>query len=141
MLEKIYNVSIHRMFDIPQESHCYFIEQLTNSPHLRSVLVKRFLKFVDKLKASEKTRKHFQLIKHDVRSVTGRNLRNIKTLVGKDSIESLNHLDANNITYQDIDDENIWRVNFAREITDIKFAMDNFKRKELNTMLRNICTT
>ena len=108
------------------------------------MLVKRFLKFVDKLKASEKTRKMFQLIKHDVRSVTGRNLRNIMTLVGKDSIESLNQFDANNITYQDMDDENIWRVNLVREITDIKFGeyhLDNFKRKELNTMLKNICTT
>ena len=144
MLEKSYNVSIRRMLDIHRESHSYFIEQLTNSPRLRSLLVKRFLKFVDKLKASEKTRKMFQLIKHDVRSVTGRNLRNIMTLVGKDSIESLNQFDANNITYQDMDDENIWRVNLVREITDIKFGeyhLDNFKRKELNTMLKNICTT
>ena len=144
MLEKSYNVSIRRMFDIDRESHSYFIEQLTNSPHLRSVLIKRFLKFVDKLKASEKTRKMFHLIKHDVRSVTGSNLRNIMTLVGKDSIESLNTFDADNITYADIEDENIWRVNLVQEITDIKFGehyLDNFKRKELNIILRNICTT
>ena len=65
-------------------------------------------------------------------------------LVDKDSIESLNQFDANNITYANIEDENVWRVNFVREITDIKFGenyLDNFKRKELNTILRNICTT
>ena len=94
MLEKSYNVSVRRMFDIPRESSSYFIESLTECPHLRSVLVKRFLKFVDKLNGSEKTRKMLNLIKHDVRSVTGRNLRNIMDLVNTDSIDSLTSSDA-----------------------------------------------
>ena len=63
MLEKSYNVSIRRMFDLPRETHSFYIEKITDSPHLRSVLIKRFLKFVDKLKASDKTRKMFELIK------------------------------------------------------------------------------
>ena len=66
------------------------------------------------------------------------------TLVGKDSIESLNQFDANTITYANIEVKNVWRVNFVKEITDIKFGenyLDNFKRKELNTILRDICTT
>ena len=34
--------------------------------------------------------------------------------------------------------------NLVQEITDIKFGenfLDNFKRKELNVMLRNVCTS
>ena len=39
MLEKSYNVSIRMMFDLPRETHCFYIEKITDSPHLRSVLI------------------------------------------------------------------------------------------------------
>ena len=144
MLEKSYNVSVRRMFDLPRESSSYFIEGLTNCPHLRSVLVKRFLKFVGKLKESVKTRKMLNLIKHDVRSVTGRNLRNIMDLVNKDSIDSLTSSDADGIVYQETPENCHWKIGLVKEITDIKFGqcyLDSFKRKELNVILRNVCVT
>ena len=140
MLEKSYNVSVRRMFDLPRESSSYLIESLTDCPHL----VKRFLKFVDKLNESEKTRKMLNLIKHDVRSVTGRFLRNIMDLVNKDSIDSLTSSDADRIVYQETPENCHWKIGFVKEITDIKFGqcyLDSFKRKELNVILRNVCVT
>ena len=102
-----------------------------NSRECSKNVRKRFLKFVDKLKESGKTRKMFNLIKYDIRSVTGRNLRNIAILVNKDSIDVLNQYDADSISYQDIPVEHMWKVGLVREITDIKYGecfIDNFKR-------------
>ena len=106
--------------------------------------MKRFLKFVDKLKASDKTRKMFELIKHDVRSVTGRNLSNIMRLVNKNSIDLLNHSDAESIIYQETQLEDLWKIDFVKEITGVKYGeyyVDSFKRQELNTILKDICVS
>ena len=132
------------MFDLPREAHSFYIEKITDSPHLRSVLIKRFLKFVDKLKASDKTRKMFELIKHDVRSVTGRNLNNIMRLVNKNSIDLLNHSDAESIIYQETPLEDMWKIDFVKEITGVKYGeyyVDSFKRKELNSILNVLCVS
>ena len=54
MIENSYNVSVKSMFDIPRESHKYFVEGLTEKPHLKSTLIKRFLSFTEQIMKSSK---------------------------------------------------------------------------------------
>lgn len=87
------------MLDIPRESHKYLIEPLSEEPHIKKILIKRFLSFIEHMKSSSKimTKKLFEIVKNDVSSVTGSNLRNIMLMVNKTSIEELNPTDAENI--------------------------------------------
>ena len=45
-LEKSWNVSVRRMFDLPRETHCYLIEGVSEQEHVRILLAKRFLNFI-----------------------------------------------------------------------------------------------
>ncbi len=84
----------------------------------------------------------FKLIKNDGRSVTGNNLRSIRDLVGKNTIDELCPCDADNIIYCETPPEQLWKVNLLHELIDIKNEecfLDNFKQREINAMIINIC--
>ena len=54
MLENTFNVAFRVMFDLPRETHKYLVEPVSESVHLKKILVKRFLKFTKAVKLSEK---------------------------------------------------------------------------------------
>ena len=47
MFKKTWNVSVKNMFQISVKTHKYLIEPISNSPHLKSILIKRFLSFIE----------------------------------------------------------------------------------------------
>ena len=51
-LEKTYNRSVRLIWDIPTVSHRYIIEPLSGGPHLKFVLLKRFLNFRSQVEKS-----------------------------------------------------------------------------------------
>ena len=134
------------MFDIPTESHRYFIESLTGQPHLKSTLIKRFLSFIDQINKSPKIalKKLYHTIKDDTQSVTGYNLRRIMLMVNKNDIRELSPSDATDIIYMPVPQEEKWKVDMTKEITDIKFGkqlLENFPHDDLQKILDFICTT
>ena len=117
-----------------------------NNPHLKKTLCKRYLNFIESIKSSKKIalRNLFKVVKYDCRSVTGRNLLNIRLLVNKTTIDSLVPSDAMTIKYHEVSEEQAWRVGVAKELTDVKFGemyVEGFSRKELNLILNYVCTT
>ena len=65
-------------------------------------------------------------------------------LLNKSSIDLLNHSDAESIIYQDTPLEDLWKIDFVKEIIGVKFGeyyVDSFKRKELNTILKDLCVS
>ena len=48
-LEKTYNRSMRMMMNLPLETHKYLIEPLSQQPHLRFLLYKRFISFRQKV--------------------------------------------------------------------------------------------
>ena len=134
------------MFDIPKESHRYFIESLTGQPHLKSTLVKRFLSFTQQIMKSPKIalKNLFKTVKYDTQSVTGYNLRMIMLLVNKTNISELSTNDAINIKFMPVPEEEMWKINMVKEITDIKFGeqvLEDFPHDDLEKILHFICTT
>ena len=86
----------------------------------------------------------FNIVKHDCRSVTGRNLLNIMILTDKPNIDTLVPNDAMSIKYNEIGEVDAWRIGFVNELTDVKFGeafVDGFSRKELEEILRFVCVT
>ena len=134
------------MWDIPRSSPRSFTEPLTGAPHLKKVLVKRFLSFIESIKTSKKIalKNLFKVVKDDCRSVTGKNLSKIRDLVGKTGVDSLVPADSAEIRYCEIEENDRWRLGIVSELTDAKFGLatvDGFSRAELKTILVHVCTT
>ena len=134
------------MINIPRETIKYFIEPLSEHKHIKSVIVKRFLSFIEHLRKSLKKLplNLFKTLKNDVSSITGSNLRNIMLLVDKTYIEDLNLTDAHSIIYCPADSENEWKIDIAKELLDVQsgdLQLGQFNFKEVQEMLSFICTS
>ena len=144
-LESSYNRSVKVMLDLPYATHRSLIEPLTNEVHLRIVLVKRFLSFIQKIKSSGKPPLVMLLSEaiSDARSTTGSNMRNIMLTVGKTTVNDVDITDVNNFKYFEIDAKDKWRIPFAREIIEVKantLEVPGFDEDELKTILEYVCT-
>ena len=146
MLENSWNTSVRIMFDLPLQTYKYFIEPISQTKHLKIVLIERFLNFLNQIEKSKKKipRQLLSFIKHDVRSTTGSNLRNIMLLTDKNNIDDIGRDDIRKIRYNKIDPNENWKVDFIREITDVKFdqlEVENFAKEELEEILEFLCTS
>ena len=146
LVENTYNTSVRVMFNLPREAHKYLVEPMTGKPHLKKTLCKRYLNFIESIKSSKKfaLKNLFKVVKDDCRSVTGRNLLGIMLLVNKQNADALVPSDAMNIKYNEISEEQAWRVGVAKELTDVKLGelcVAGFSRKELNSILNYVCIT
>ena len=45
-LEKSWNVAMRKTVNLPRNTHCYLIESVSEEPHVRIVLTRRFLFFI-----------------------------------------------------------------------------------------------
>ena len=102
MFYNTWNKSIRLMFDVPLKTHRYFLEHLSETKHLKTILVKRFLGFIQQIEQSQKVlpKLLLQTIKSDCRSTTGSNLRNIILLIDKEDISKLVPNDVNKIKFE-----------------------------------------
>ena len=90
-LESTYNKSVKIMLDLPWATHRYLIEPLTGLPHVRKILIKRFLSFISMVRKSNKSSiiQLLETIVKDVRFTTGSNLRTVMLQAEKNTIEEL----------------------------------------------------
>ena len=145
-IESSYNRSVKIMLDLPYGTHRYLIEALTGMEHVKRVLNRRFLSFMERVDRSGKKaiKMLMETSKSDARSVTGRNFREIMLLVGKTSVESITKADGNNVEYFPIKQNDKWKVELIREVIEAKnktLDIDNFQKEELQTILTDLCTS
>ena len=109
------------MYDLPWATHRYLIEPLTGLPHVRRIWVKRYLSFVKMIRNSRKPSviQLLDTVLRDVRLTTGSNLRTIMLLTDKNSIEDL-EFGKVDVKYHEIQESEAWRVDFIREVVDVK---------------------
>ena len=143
MLYKSWNVSVRNMFGLNMKTHRYIIEPLSGT-HLQSILIKRFLNFISKIRASKKSILNHILkhIEEDCRSTTGLNLRNILLLSDINRVHSLSPMVAQNIFYHQIEERDLWRIGAINEIIDAMHGgseLPEFDKNELQEMLDFIC--
>ena len=144
-LEKTWNVSVRRMFDLPRETHCYLVEAVSQQDHVKTILSKRFLNFIQSIRSSQKQalKDMLKVVEHDTLSVTGMNLRTILLQTQGHSVQDLRPSDAN-IKYRDIPAMEEYRVEFIREIVDIKnsqLEVQGFSTEELDDILQHLCVS
>ena len=87
------------MFDVPLQTHRYFLEPLAETRQLKFTLIKRFLGFISQIEKSKKILSNIllQMFERDCRSSKGSNLRNILLLTTKDDISDLVPSDVSQI--------------------------------------------
>ena len=122
MLENAWNRSVRIMFDLPLQAHRYSICSISESKHVKSMLISRFLSFTQKIESSvKKSVNHlFNIVKSDVQSITGSNLKNIRLLLNKEDDYKLSKSDATDVKYHPVDNENVWKVRLLKELIEIK---------------------
>ena len=145
MLLNSWNVSIRQMFGLNMKTHRYIIEPISGR-HLKSILKKRFLKFIEKVRHSRKsTLSHIlKFVESDCRSTTGHNLRNILLLTQKNKISELDTMDAMSIQYHPIEEHDFWRINQIEELLEIihwSSEIPGFDTSEIKDILDFICTS
>ena len=143
-MESMYNKSVKMMYDHLWETHRYLIEPLTGLPHVRRILVKRFLSFVRMVRKSSKIAisQLLNTILSDVRFATGSNMRTIMLMAEKNTIAEL-EMGGVDIKYHDILESEVWRVDFIREIVDLKYGkleVQGFTTEELEIIQDYLCT-
>ena len=145
-IESSYNRSVKIMMDLPYGTHRYLIEPLTSTMHVKRLLINRFLGFMEKISKSDK--KAIKMLmdtsKRDVRSVTGRNYRELMILLGKTSVEDIQKRDGDSVEYFQMSEADSWRVGIIEELINLKnqvLDIDNFSDEELDHMLTYICTS
>ena len=108
------------MLDLPHATHRGFIEPLSGRKHLKRVLLKRFLQFVDKIKTSKKPllRLLLGLTERNTNSTTGKNLRGIMLLTGKQSIEDIVMMDVDNFSYFPRPEEDEWMLEMTEHLVE-----------------------
>ena len=145
MLEKTWNTSVRVMFGLPMNTHRFFIQPVSGKKHLKNILLGRFLSFLEQItKTSKKLPGHLlDMIKHDVRSTTGANLRNIMRLVGKDKIEDVEKKDVEEVEYAEVKPEDTWKIDMVKEIVEVKndeLWLQNMTQDGIDYTLHFICT-
>jgi hypothetical protein len=130
----------------------YLIEPLAGENAL-TMLISRFVKFLQNIKKSPKLAAQFLLQKvlENVNTVTGRNVRMIKDIIGHD-YDILLIIPAwlwNKVKFCEISEQEKCRVNFIEEITNINQMVlnlpatadeDSFLTSEqLNEIIEHLC--
>ena len=140
-----YNVAIRNALDIDRCAHRYLVEPLSETLHLKIMILSRYVTFYKSLKESKKFPVRFlaRLNENDRETVLGRNLANIALLCNVRNTFELNpKMVKDTVKYRTIPDKERWRVNFAWELLKVReedVAVNGFDEDELETLLTYIC--
>ena len=104
-----WNTAVKIVFKLPNTCHRYFIEPLSQSSHLMTMLCSRFVSIIFSL-YQICIRLLINLLKFDQRSVTAKNLRNIPDKCNKDLNIIDKHIVKNRMIFQEIPMEEEWRI-------------------------------
>jgi hypothetical protein len=139
MIESTWNRSIKLMFDLPLQTHHNFMCPISESHHVKSMLIKRFISFTQKLETSKKLSvKHlYRAVKDDAQTTTGSNIRNVQLLIGKED-RKLDPNDEMFIKYHGVTEKNQWKVNLLKELIELKHGTLD---AEIEEMIEHLCTS
>ena len=144
--EKTWNVSVRKMLDLPLATHRYLIEPVSETFHLRRILMNRFISFLHQIERSGKvaTKQLLGVIYRNTQSVTGSNIRHILRLTGRRHWREVRKVDVENIDYFRIPEQEKWRVGLIHEMLEIRSSevqLEGFTVEETNEILEFACTS
>ena len=122
LLENSWSGSVRHMWELPNNSHRFFIEPL-GGIHIRSMLYSRYATFLQTEQKSSKLTVLLllQIVKNDLRTVTGRNIHHILSEIDQADIFKVNKRDMKKkVKFASPQPEDGWKIALVKEITNIK---------------------
>ena len=110
------------MWGLPFATHKYFMEPL-GGQHCLSMLISRYVKFLQSVKKSPKIAVQYllQKVQTNCNTLTGKNVRLVLDLIGAQDIFKVNPLlIKRNLKFHESTEENVWKVNLVKEIINLK---------------------
>ena len=146
LFEKTWNVSVRRMLDLPFDTHKCLIEPLSETIHLRKILIKRFISFLRQIESSEKVaaKDLLNVICDDTQSTTGNNLRLILRCLDRQKLSDVQSNDIDKIWYFDMPDDEKWKVTMIKEIIELKMnelEVEGFSEVEVADIMKHLCSS
>ena len=144
-LESTWNRSVKIMYNLPYDTHRWLIEPISESLHIKRILIQRFLNFVKQVRESKKsiTKVLLNTIMYSVKSTTGYNLRRIMLETDRVDVNQLDNFKIEDIKYHPVQNEDKWKVSVIKECIDAKFGkceIDRFSTEELDEICGNLCS-
>ena len=128
-LFKSWNIMIRNVWNLPNTTHKYFIEQISESPHLKTILCQRFLTFIQSLLNSKK-KCLSQLARKmvmDQGSISGKNLNFVSTHSGYPSYSILKmspRAVLSELKFYPVPEDSAWKVNLLKELISLRDCDD-----------------
>ena len=145
-IEASYNKSIKYMMSLPHATHRCLIETLSGEKHIKMVLLKRFVSFMERIDKSSKSA--LKILKQealkDVRSITGTNYRGIMLLMGEMDIRKVSVQNIENLQYRVIPQEDQWKLDITKELSDVMngdVEVKGFNFMELKDIFESLCVS
>ena len=141
---KSWNVSVRIAFDIPCTSHRYLMEPLSKSPHPKTMLSSRLVKFQNSLCSSSKKEVYLlgNLAIRDNRTVLGKTMSRLKRELECQELNS--SLVKEKIKYFPTPEGEKWRIEFLDELIAVrsnKMILENFSHDDVSQMIDALCTS
>ena len=130
---------IKNQFSLPLPTHRYIVTELADCAHPMKLVIKRFLKFSNKLANSENI--HIKLLhnkqKGDMRSTYGRNIHNICQQAG---VNDIRLVDIDNILVNPVPHSEQWRMSMLRDLLHERDSPCGFlSQLETFQMIHSVC--
>ena len=86
MFSKTWNVNLRILYDIPRETHCWIVEELSEGKHFLQMVYSRFAKYIMMVKQNKRPflKCLYDIIKNDVKTTAGSNIRTLFLSTGVD---------------------------------------------------------
>ena len=141
-----YNVTVRNVLRIDRCSHRYLLESLSDSLHLKTMILSRYVSFHKSLIECDKFPVRFlaRLQEKDTRTVLGRTMAKLSELCNVDIDKLSSRLVKDKVKYRIPPENEQWRIGIAAElikIRDEEMVLDEFSVDERNAILKHICTT
>ena len=140
-----WNVTVRNIFKLPRTTHRFFIEPISNCTHPKTMMLTRFWRFQETMKACSKLCVRFlvNLVNNDRRTLMGRTLDKMSNecLVSR---ELLTFSVVRNSEYFAPPPEEEWRIPLVSELLDVRdgqAVIPGIDMQELEFMMNEVCTS
>ena len=123
-----WNKLVRTIFKVPNTTHCYLIEPLSDTVHLKVILFKRYLGFIHSVLCSKK--KCLSSLCHRMVADHGSITKQYLTLISNESsIENVLGMSPSSVvstvTYNPAPPEEEWRVGLLKELLELRKILWN----------------
>ena len=141
-----WNVSVRYAYNVPFNTHIYFIDSLSPNSHIKTQLCSKFVSFVSKNDKCNKPvlRLLSSLCKSDKRTVYSQNLSNIAKECDTDASKLTNYSVKKCLKFYPIPHHEEWRIDMLLNLLAIKYDhmyIDDFNQEEISHMIKYVCTS